>query len=454
MKSKKNIDDLLREAMETNAVPNYQWNDFSAKLNSKNLYWQKLLNKFFILLIGITVLASFFALRDKELFQNELSQNEISMNNENSILDGNIGNANQLGNEIENEVKANNNNFNSENTKSEKSSSGNNPKNLATSKPLNSNNGEEKLDKKNGLEIGGQNSLDINENEIGKKANRLEWFRLREWKNFQGEFFSFKSEPLELNKVELKPTVNQKINSKKINSLLNFLRDKSVISIGVEGSFILSNTSINSDPNFVNKDYEQIRNNSEKGGFSYGFVLGWNLNLPINLAFGTGIEYRTTIVNANYNFTIEEVPVIDIDNSIAGYIKLNDTSKQNISFSNTQVQRLISIPLALQYNLRLNKLRQPIIIGGGILISKNLGFSGETINPVFLDERVELNSQYSKLWFINNYNIFLRFPIKSTPIGVLYGGAEYKSLRLNPSNYGSDLTRNYLGVNLLFNLNQ
>lgn len=447
MKSKKNIDDLLREAMETNAVPNYQWNDFSAKLNSKNLFWQRILNKFFILFIGITVLASFFALRDKELFQNVLSQNEIAGNNKNSILDGNNGN------EIENEIKANNNIY-SENTKSEKSSLNNIAKNLGTSKPIHSNNGEDGFNIENGLEKPDQNSPDINDNELGNKSNRLEWFRLREWKHFQGEFFSFKSEPLELNKLEIKPTVNPRINIKKNNSLISFLRDKSVISIGLESSFVLSNNSINSDPNFVNKDYEQIRNSSEKGGFSYGFVLGWNLNLPINLTFGTGIEYRTTIVNASYNFTIEEVPVIDIDNSIAGYIKLNDTSKQNISFSNKQVQRLISIPLALQYNLRLNNLRSPIIIGGGILISKNLGFSGETINPVFLDERVELNSQYSKLWLINNYNIFLRFPIKSTPIGVLYGGAEYKSLRLNPSNYGSDLTRNYLGVNLLFNLNQ
>ena len=111
MKSKKNIDDLLREAMETNAVPNYQWNDFSAKLNSKNLFWQRILNKFFILFIGITVLASFYALRDKELFQNVLSQNEIAGNNKNSILDGHNGN------EIENEIKVNNNIY-SENTKS------------------------------------------------------------------------------------------------------------------------------------------------------------------------------------------------------------------------------------------------------------------------------------------------------------------------------------------------
>lgn len=454
MKSKKNIDDLLREAMETNAVPNYQWNDFSAKLNSKNLFWQRILNKFFILLIGVTVLASFFALRDKELFQNELSQNEISMNNKNSILDGNIGNANQLGNEIENEVKANNNNFNSENTKSEKSSPGNSAKNLGRSKPLNSNNGEEKLDKKNGLEIGGQHSLDINENEIGKKSNRLEWFGLGDWKHFKGDFFSFKSEPLELNKVELKPTEIQRINNKKINNLISFLREKSVISIGLESSFVLSNNSINSDPKFVNKDYEQIRNNSEKGGFSYGFVLGWNLNLPINLAIGTGIEYRTTIVNASYNFTIEEVPVIDIDNSIAGYIKLNDTSKQTINFSNTQVQQLISFPISLQYNLKIPRVNNPFIIGGGVLLSKNLGLSGESVNPVFLDEKIELNSIYSKAWIINNYNMYLRFPIKSTPFGVIYGGVEYKSVLLNSVSFGPELKRNYLGVNLLFNLNQ
>lgn len=454
MKSKKNIDDLLREAMESNPVPNFQWNDFSAKINSKNLYWQRMLNRFFILFIGITLIASAYALRDGNWFDKTINNNEIVV--QENTKDGREVHSqietSKLDEEsdkkaLESPIDMGLNEKDKLKSKSEKPVSGQD----ANEKEL-----REEKSELNNEELALQKDEPSNENNsnIESKNNLIDLIKLESNHKLISPLYALNSIGLDLNKVEINSVLIPKIKSNKTNQFLNFLKEKSVISLGLESSILLSGKSSNSDPEFVNKNYEQIRNNSEKGGFSYGFILGWNLNLPVNLSFGTGLEYRTTIVNANYNFTIEEVPVIDIDNSIAGYIKLNDTSKQNISFSNTQVQRLISIPLALQYNLRLNKLKQPIIIGGGILLSKNLGFSGETINPVFLDERVDLNTQYSKLWLINNYNLFLRFPIKSTAIGALYGGIEYKSLRLNPSNYGADLTRNYLGLNLIFNINQ
>ncbi len=148
------------------------------------------------------------------------------------------------------------------------------------------------------------------------------------------------------------------------------------------------------DNSTIHKDYENILSNSEEAGYStnFGFEVRYR-PLPF-LTIGSGIHYTQNRTVGNFDFTNDQVPVIDVSGAIVGYITLDSTQVRTVSQSINNRQNYVEIPFLLTYEKQLSeKWYLNTEFGASVLF--HLNSKGETINSFSL-EATQLSNQPSR----------------------------------------------------------
>jgi len=85
-------------------------------------------------------------------------------------------------------------------------------------------------------------------------------------------------------------------------------------------------------------------------GSSQGFQFGGGLQFEYSrFSASTVISLSHTEQNLQFNIPAWEVPVIDVDGTIKGYLILSDTSKETVSLKSKFSQNEIALPINLSY---------------------------------------------------------------------------------------------------------
>lgn len=131
---------------------------------------------------------------------------------------------------------------------------------------------------------------------------------------------------------------------------------------------------------FVHRRYAELRTTAQSPstGFNLSFIVNYNgLNFS---ALRSGIFIDQLKFSEDYNFQIDSIPVYDLDNTIAGYIGVEDTS-QNYSLLNSskQTYTYISLPIALSKKIPLGS-KFELMVNPKISLNMLLSASGSTLN--------------------------------------------------------------------------
>lgn len=165
---------------------------------------------------------------------------------------------------------------------------------------------------------------------------------------------------------------------------------KWIFSLNVYSKYTIRDVKINDDGK-VHKDFEDILLSSEKAGFStnIGFEVRYR-PLPY-LTLGSGIHYTQNRTVGRFDFRNSEVPVIDTNGTIVGYITLDSSQVRTVNQKIDNRLNYIEIPFLLTYEKQLSdKWYFNSELGVSVLFFLNT--KGETVNSFSL-ETVNLSSQ-------------------------------------------------------------
>lgn len=163
----------------------------------------------------------------------------------------------------------------------------------------------------------------------------------------------------------------------------------SVTSIFSYRSFQLNNGAAP----FVNKNYDDIRQNSEATSLSYGGSLSLEYKFSKSFSVQGGISYNRIGYKANYDFEISDQPVTDNTGRIISYQNISNTI--SVKSNNLTKIDVLRIPLGINYNLFLNPdMLFHFYVGGSqnILLSAN----GVGLNPLTLAEEKVSKANFVK----------------------------------------------------------
>lgn len=163
----------------------------------------------------------------------------------------------------------------------------------------------------------------------------------------------------------------------------------SVTSIFSYRSFQLNNGAAP----FVNKNYDEIRQNSEATSLSYGASLSLEYKFSKNFSVQGGISYNRIGYKANYDFEISDQPVTDNTGRIISYQNISNTI--DVKSNNLTKIDVLRIPLGINYNLFLNPdMLFHFYVGGSqnILLSAN----GVGLNPLTLAQEKVSKANFVK----------------------------------------------------------
>lgn len=137
------------------------------------------------------------------------------------------------------------------------------------------------------------------------------------------------------------------------------------------------------DPLYTNRNYTSVVENAVRGANGFQMNLGLRYNvLPkwfVNADFG----YHYSSTSTQYKTQIKEVPVIDQDQKIVGYLKLADSNVININTKYRSTFHQVSVPLMFGYNFN---------VKGALQLNAMLGIALQY-------------SYYSKIALPNSVNI-------------------------------------------------
>lgn len=143
--------------------------------------------------------------------------------------------------------------------------------------------------------------------------------------------------------------------------------------------------------NYIHKNYASIRNQSEKGLYSWSaqFSLGKTYK---RWMFGAGLGYSSYAIQGKYDFEYSEIPVIDVDGKIISYAA---SQPVRVQFNSIQKINVIEIPFSLQYRLSENRNSNIAFQLGGIPQFLN-GIGGQLPNTLLLDQKEALQNSNFK----------------------------------------------------------
>lgn len=137
---------------------------------------------------------------------------------------------------------------------------------------------------------------------------------------------------------------------------------------------------------FINKNYDEIRQNSEATSLSYGASLTLEYKFSKNFSVQGGLSYNNIGYKANYDFEISDQAITDNSGRIISYQNISNSI--SVKSNNRTKIDVLRIPLGINYNLFLNPdMLFHFYVGGSqnILLSA----SGVGLNTVTLaEERV------------------------------------------------------------------
>ena len=163
----------------------------------------------------------------------------------------------------------------------------------------------------------------------------------------------------------------------------------SVTSIFSYRSFQLNNGAAP----FINKNYDDIRQNSEATSLSYGASLTLEYKFSKSFSIQGGLSYNKIGYKANYDFEISDRAVTDNTGRIISYQNIPNTI--SVKSNHRTMVDVLRIPLGINYNLFLNPdMLFHFYVGGSqnILLSA----SGVGLNPLTLAEEKITKADFVK----------------------------------------------------------
>ncbi len=134
--------------------------------------------------------------------------------------------------------------------------------------------------------------------------------------------------------------------------------------------------------NKVHKDARTLfdQANSNSGSFYANLNFDWYLLKNFSLSFNTGIQFRQIQQQVNIDYKFNEIPFTGVDNSITGYLHVDDSANPVIyHIHGLNTLNYVNIPLKFGYTIPINK-KSEIILTSGLNLSimtkaKGEGFS-------------------------------------------------------------------------------
>ncbi len=160
----------------------------------------------------------------------------------------------------------------------------------------------------------------------------------------------------------------------------------------------------------THKEFQKAIDNAVKPG--WGLDAGFELRYRIykNLRISTGFTYREVVTQNNYDFEVNEIPVIDsASGNILAYISTNQPEQRMESSSN--MYTFLNIPLSLYYEKPIGlkwTLTGEVINNISFLVNQ----SGYGINPTTLELKKSEESFFNKT--TNSYQLRLGLRYKLT----------------------------------------
>jgi hypothetical protein len=142
---------------------------------------------------------------------------------------------------------------------------------------------------------------------------------------------------------------------------------------------------------FVNKHYDEIRQNSEAMNLGYGATLALEYKFAKSFSLQGGLSYNKIGYKTNYDFEVYDQPETDNTGRIIGYNNLSSPLSVSAK-GNTRID-VLRIPLGINYNI-IMKENMLFHFYAGAARNFIVAASGTTINQLDLTERKISRSDY------------------------------------------------------------
>lgn len=132
----------------------------------------------------------------------------------------------------------------------------------------------------------------------------------------------------------------------------------------------------------IHENYKEIRDKSEKGGFSLSGGLNIECYLNKRLSVTSGLIYNSFRITGKYDFTNNKIPVVDsATKKIVGYITINDTIGTHFKIDNKY--NFIEVPVIITYRaFKFKRLSFDLKTGGNFMYL--LSSDEKILNPTKL----------------------------------------------------------------------
>ena len=181
----------------------------------------------------------------------------------------------------------------------------------------------------------------------------------------------------------------------KIKGKKDYYKGKWYFQVNASPKLAFRNFSLNmATENKVHKNYQDLRDASEKIRFAYNIGAALEYFISPKLSVQTGIQYAVTGENAKYDFDKTESAIVDPNTGlITGYQQLNNP--KTVSFNSNNSYKFIKVPVMLGYNLGFSD-NSSFHFASGISYNILSGVSGFTLDKVMLEKQA-LSKQNSEL---------------------------------------------------------
>lgn len=132
------------------------------------------------------------------------------------------------------------------------------------------------------------------------------------------------------------------------------------------------------NPQYTNRDYSKLFKSAVNPLTGAYFAFGLKGNVYKNFTATGGFQFMQTTNKIHYSYKIEEVPVVDIDGKITGYIKVDSSNQYNIEWKSIVNITTIAVPLQFGYS---HKLGYKYELCGALGITPQVRFGDKWYKP-------------------------------------------------------------------------
>lgn len=175
--------------------------------------------------------------------------------------------------------------------------------------------------------------------------------------------------PAAMNTQEKKDTVlDQNTSNKKIEGKKNKEKNhlgKLYFTLALGGQWESPKLHVPSqDPSYVHRDYASFLSSAFKPS------VGANINVGVltelkNFRLGVGVQYLHQSGELKYSYQVKDVPVIDTNKRIVGYLQLPNSQRFNIDSTFHYREQIFALPLIFGYNINLAS-NYSLLLGAGL----------------------------------------------------------------------------------------